>query len=235
MERLDKILVSQNVCSRKEASRLIRQKQVTVNGEIATKADVKLDPETAQIKVRGQALEFRRHIYLMMNKPAGVVSATEDNFDETVIDLVPEQFRRRGLFPAGRLDKDTVGLLILTDDGDFAHKILSPGKHIYKRYYAELDSEPGESAVREFAAGIKLNDGTVCLPARLRLLGKNRAEVEICEGKFHQVKKMFAACGLRVEFLRRIAVGGLELDPELDEGECRELSKDEKSVIFISK
>lgn len=235
MDRLDKILVSQNVCARKEASKLIRQGLVRVDGEVIKKPDFKLDPEKSSVEVRGQALNFRKNIYLMMNKPAGVVSATEDNLSETVIDLVPAEFKRPGLFPAGRLDKDTVGLIILTDDGEFAHKILSPRKHIYKRYYARLDKTPDESAVKAFGNGIKLDDGTVCLPAKLELTGENSAFVEICEGKFHQVKKMFAACSLKVVYLRRVAVGGLTLDENLREGECRELSKDEKNVIFISK
>lgn len=235
MERLDKILVSQNICTRKEASRLVRQGLVTVDGETAAKSDIKIDPENSIIKVRGQAVDFKKHIYLMMNKPADVVSATEDNFDRTVIDLVPEQFRRAGLFPAGRLDKDTVGLLILTDDGDFAHKILSPSKKVFKKYYAELDSPPDESTVESFERGITFKDGTTCLPARLELLGGVGVNVYICEGKFHQVKKMFRSQGFTVKYLKRVAIGSLELDKKLHEGECRELSKYEKSVIFISK
>ncbi|MBQ5398605.1 MAG: rRNA pseudouridine synthase [Ruminococcus sp.] len=235
MERLDKILVSQNICTRKEASRLVRQGLVTVDGETAARSDIKVDPENSIIKVRGQAVDFKKHIYLMMNKPAGVVSATEDNFDRTVIDLVPERFRRAGLFPAGRLDKDTVGLLILTDDGDFAHKILSPSRKVFKKYYAELDSPPDESTVESFERGITFKDGTTCLPARLELLGGARVNVYICEGKFHQVKKMFRSQGFTVKYLKRVAIGSLELDKKLHEGECRELSKYEKSVIFISK
>lgn len=232
MERLDKILVSQNICSRKEAGKLIRQKLVKVDGEVITKPDFKLDPETCVVELRGQALDFKKHIYLMMNKPSGVVSATEDNLDETVIDLIPNEYKRPGIFPAGRLDKDTVGLLIITDDGDFAHRLMSPKKKIYKKYYAELDKNPDENTVKAFENGIVFRDNTKCLPAKLELLGGCRAYVEICEGRFHQVKKMFAACEMTVKYLKRVKIGGLELDSNLNEGECRELSKDEQTVIF---
>jgi 16S rRNA pseudouridine516 synthase len=167
-----------------------------------------------------------------MNKPSGVVSATEDNLDETVIDLIPDEYKRPGIFPAGRLDKDTVGLLIITDDGDFAHRLMSPKKKIYKKYYAELDKNPDENTVKAFENGIVFRDNTKCLPAKLELLGGCRAYVEICEGRFHQVKKMFAACEMTVKYLKRVKIGGLELDSNLNEGECRELSKDEQTVIF---
>ena len=170
-----------------------------------------------------------------MNKPKGVVCATQDNLSKTVLDIVPESLRRKGLAPAGRLDKDTVGLVILTDDGDFAHRIISPKKHVYKRYYAELDKAVTDEAVRMFENGIVLADGTVCLPARLEIVGENSACVEICEGKFHQVKRMFSACGLSVLHLKRLSIGGLELDNTLAEGECREMTKDEKHSLFIGK
>lgn len=232
MDRLDKILVSQGVGSRRDVQKLIRQKAVSIDGKTVTKPDFKLDPEQHEIKVNGQALAFRKNIYIMMNKPKGVVCATEDNLSETVLDLVPEGLHRRGLAPAGRLDKDTVGLLILTDDGDFAHRIISPKKHVYKRYYAELDGAVTGEAVRRFEEGIELSDGTACLPARLEIAGENSAYVEICEGKFHQVKRMFSACGLTVQYLRRVSIGSLELDATLAEGECREMTKDEKSALF---
>lgn len=234
MDRLDKILASQNICTRKEAGKIIRQGLVRVNGETVRKPDFKLDPDSSDVEVRGERLDFRRHIYLMMNKPAGVISATEDNRDKTVIDLVPEQFRRKGLFPVGRLDKDTVGLLIITDDGDFAHRITSPKKHVYKRYLAVLDKPVNDSDVKAFESGIRLSDGTVCLPAGLEILPDNSAVARICEGRFHQVKKMFKARGYEVLHLKRLSIGGLSLDGNLAEGECRELSKNEKSVIFIS-
>ena len=232
MDRLDRILVSQGVGSRRDVQKLIRQKAVAIDSETVTKPDFKLDPEQHEIRVNGQALTFQKNIYIMMNKPQGVVCATQDNLSKTVLDLVPEELRRKGLAPAGRLDKDTVGLLILTDDGDFAHRIISPKKRVYKRYYAELDRAVTDDTVRKFKSGIKLADGTACLPARLEIAGEKSAYVEICEGKFHQVKRMFSACGLTVQYLKRVSIGGLELDDTLSEGKCRELTKDEKSALF---
>lgn len=235
MERLDKILVTLGIGSRKEVQKLIKAKSVMVNGEIIVKPETKLEPESCEIKVKGQALNFQKHLYIMMNKPQGVVSATEDKDCKTVIDILPDEFKRKGLFPAGRLDKDTEGLLIITDDGDFAHKMLSPKKHIIKKYYAELDGEVTEDMVNRFSQGIVFKDGTKCLPAKLEILGKNSAYVEICEGKFHQVKKMFNVCGLNVTFLKRIAIGNLILDSNLTIGSSRMLTNYEKSAIFIVK
>lgn len=235
MERLDKILAAQGIGSRKEVQKLIKAKSVMVNGEIIVKPETKLEPESCEIKVKGQALNFQKHLYIMMNKPQGVVSATEDKDCKTVIDILPDEFKRKGLFPAGRLDKDTEGLLIITDDGDFAHKMLSPKKHIVKKYYAELDGEVTEDMVNRFSQGIVFKDGTKCLPAKLEILQKNSAFVEICEGKFHQVKKMFNVCGLNVTFLKRISIGSLILDSNLTIGSSRMLTKYEKTAIFIVK
>ncbi|MCH5304346.1 MAG: 16S rRNA pseudouridine(516) synthase, partial [Ruminococcus sp.] len=218
-----------------DVKKLIRNKSVTIDGQAVLKPEYKVDPENCEIKVRGQAVEFKKYVYIMMNKPSGVVSATEDNADKTVIDLVPKELFRKGLFPAGRLDKDTEGLLIITDDGDFAHKILSPKSHVYKRYYAELDGEIPDDAVLKFKEGIVFSDGTKCLPAKLEIADKNSAYVEICEGKFHQVKKMFAVLGLKVTYLKRLKIGSLKLDGNLHIGECRELTKIEKNTLFIGK
>lgn len=235
MERLDKILVSQGFGSRREVQKLIKKKNVTVDGETVSSPEFKIDPENCLIKVGGQAVEFKKYIYIMMNKPAGVVSASSDKREKTVIDLLPENLKRKNLFPAGRLDKDTEGLMIITDDGDFAHKLLSPKNHVYKRYYAELDGELSEDMVLSFKNGIELKDGAKCLPAKLEIKDKNSAFVEICEGKFHQVKKMFKSQGLNVKYLKRVKIGGLELDVKLHTGMSREITKYEKSVIFIGK
>ena len=235
MERLDKILVSQNIGSRKEVQKIIRQKTVTVDGNVVTKPETKVDTNSSVIEVGGKTLNFKRHIYIMMNKPQGVVSATEDKNDKTVLDLVPEHLWRKGLFPAGRLDKDTEGLLIITDDGDFAHKMLSPKSGVYKRYYAEVDGKITEDTVKAFEKGIVFADGTECLPGKLEIKGENSGIAEICEGKFHQVKKMFLVCGLKVTFLKRISIGNLVLDSNLPIGECRELEKTEQDAIFIVK
>lgn len=235
MERLDKILAAQGAGSRREVQKLIRGGAVSVDGETVYNPGARLEPENCGIKVRGQAVSFRKHLYIMMNKPAGVVSAVRDKDCKTVIDILPDTLKRRGLFPAGRLDKDAQGLLIITDDGGFAHEMLSPKKHIAKRYYAELDGEADGRTAERFAQGIEFKDGTKCLPAKLEIAGKNSAYVQICEGKFHQVKKMFAVCGLKVTFLKRISIGGLVLDSKLPIGSSRELTNNEKSAIFVVK
>ena len=230
MERLDKILSSQGVGSRKEAGILIRRGLVHVNGILATRPETKTDPERDQITIEGKPLRFQRHVYLMMNKPAGVVSASRDSREKTVVDLVPPVLSRRDLFPA-----DTTGLLILTDDGELAHRMLSPKKHVYKLYEASVDGPVGAEEIEKFAAGVALEDGTVCLPAGLTVVKQGTAWeilVEIREGKFHQVKKMFLAVGRRVLRLKRVRIGGLELDKTLKEGECRELTKEELALIF---
>ena len=208
---------------------------MSVDGEVITKPDFKLEPEKSAVTLDGQALNVKAHIYIMLNKPAGFVSATEDNLNRTVLELVPESLRRKGLFPAGRLDKDTEGLMIITDDGEFAHWLLSPKNHVYKTYYAELDKTPTEDDVKAFESGLILEDGTQLLPAKLEIVGENKARVKICEGKFHQVKKMFAAREMKVLYLKREKIGGLELDGNLPKGSCKELSKNDKDVIFVVK
>lgn len=231
-ERLDKYIASQTALSRKEAQKAIQSKRVTVNGAVIRTADSKVDTDADAVTLDGQALRYRQYVYYMMYKPAGVVSATEDRSERTVLDILPPELRRDGLFPAGRLDKDTTGLLILTDDGDYAHRMLSPKKHVMKRYIATLDREPDESIVRDFRDGITLGDGTVCKSGQAELLGSNRAAVEISEGKYHQVKRMFAALGYHVEALMRVRIGALELDPELREGEVREMTEEEADRVF---
>lgn len=234
-QRLDKLLASQGTMSRNEVKTLIKKGNVKINGEPCLKNDKKVDGERDKIEVCGKLLNFKRHVYLMMNKPGGVVSACRDQNEKTVLDLVPKQYKRKELFPAGRLDKDTEGLLIITDDGDFAHRMLSPNKKVYKLYRAVLDKAITEETVRAFERGVLLRDGTSCLPAKLSRApgGENSVYVKICEGKFHQVKKMFAACGFSVLFLERRAVGGLSLDVNLHKGDCRELSENELKSIFI--
>lgn len=238
MERLDKFISSRTAFSRKEVQKLIRSGQVEVNGEVCKTVDYKIDPESDSVKSGGQAVSADEHIYIMLNKPAGVVSATEDKRDKTVIDILPPELKRAGLFPAGRLDKDTEGLLIITDDGDFAHRILSPKKHVEKQYVAQLDGEITDEVIERFEQGIVLSDGTQCMPAKLKISserGKKSGTVTICEGKYHQVKRMFAACGLKVVHLERISVGNLYLDGNLPRGSAKKLSKYDIDAIFIGK
>jgi 16S rRNA pseudouridine516 synthase len=233
-ERLDKILALQCVVSRKDAGALIRRGVVSVNGEAVKKSDFKVDTLNDEIKVNGEILNFKEHLYIMMNKPDGVLSAARDPKAKTVIDLLPENLFRRGLFPAGRLDKDTEGLLIITDDGDFAHRMLSPKKHIYKYYEAVLENPISQTDIEEFKNGVVLNDMT-CLPAELVILkeGNNPiVKVKIREGKFHQVKRMFLARNNKVLKLKRVKIGGLNLDESLLPGEARELKEIEVNSIF---
>lgn len=237
MDRLDKILVSQNIGSRREVQKLIKDGTVCVNGVCVKLAQTKIDPKNDVVTVGGQAVSYSKYTYIMMNKPQGVLSASNDKRDKTVIDLLPEEYRRQGLFPAGRLDKDTEGLLIITNDGDFAHRMLSPKKHVEKKYIARLDGKIGEEAVKAFEKGIVFADGTQCLPAKLEVDPADESGmtgiVTICEGKFHQVKKMFACCGLKVLYLKRISIGGLQLDGKLPIGSCKLLSNLDKELIFI--
>ena len=232
MERLDKFLASQNFGTRKEVTALVKSGAVTVGGEVVRDSARKLDPLRDEVAVLGKTVTYQKHVYLMMNKPAGVLCATEDSRQETVLDLLPPELARRGLFPAGRLDKDTTGLLILTDDGDFAHRMLAPKSHVYKLYQAEVERPITQADIEAFEAGIKSGTQQFA-PARLWGEGKT-AFVEIREGKFHQVKRMFLAVGNRVLTLKRLKIGGLALDETLPLGGVRPLTEAEVTQIFSS-
>lgn len=236
MERIDKILSSQNLGSRKQVHKLLKEKSVTINGVVCTNSAQKADPEKDIIEVNGEKLIYKEHLYIMMNKPSGILSASKDKKEKTVIDILPEGLKKQGLFVAGRLDKDTEGLLIITDDGDFAHKIISPNKKIYKKYYAKLDKPVTEETKKKFEKGIIFKDGTECMPAKFEICkdGKS-AYVSICEGKFHQIKKMFLCCNLKVEYLKRVSIGKLKLDNSLDLGQSREMEDSEMQLIFLCK
>lgn len=234
MERLDKILSSALKISRADVKKLIKKQSVTVNGTSVKSGEMKIDPDTDEIRLNGRDVVYQKNIYLMMNKPEGVISASNDRSQETVVDLVPEEFRRDGLFPAGRLDADTTGFVLITDDGDFAHRILSPKNHVEKTYHARLAQRLSDGDIERFLSGVELKDGTLCLEARLRVVEDGETplvEVVIHEGKYHQVKRMFAALGNRVVQLRRIKIGGLSLDGTLAEGECREITREEIRLI----
>ena len=232
LQRLDKLMAATGRWSRREAKELIRQGRVLVNGLPARSGEEKADPEAAAILVDGTDLGYSRFTYVMLNKPAGVLSATEDPRQGTVLDLLAPELRRRGLFPVGRLDKDTEGLLLLTDDGELAHKMLAPKSHVYKQYRAQLDAPVEEADIQAFAAGVAW-EGEQYAPARLWVEQDPRAAfVEIREGRFHQVKRMFQARGKTVLQLKRLKIGGLWLDSTLQEGECRLLTPQEIQVIF---
>lgn len=233
--RLDKFLSSQNICSRRDANTLTKKGRIKINGVLAAKADVKIDPECDTIEVDGVIIEYSKYLYIMMNKPQGVLSASNDKNAQTVIDLLPDDLRRRGLFPAGRLDKDTTGLMIITDDGDFAHRMLSPKSGIYKTYNAILDKPLSDDGQKSLESGVILNDGTAYKPAVIVFNKENdRSDVliRITEGKFHEVKRMFQSVGCEVTALKRLSIGGLSLDEKLQAGECRLLTDAEKKSVF---
>ena len=230
--RLDKFISSQLNISRKDARAAILRGRAAVGGATVRTADFKIDENADSVAFDGQALSYKKHIYIIMNKPRGVLSASDDKRQPTVIDIIPENLRRNGLFPVGRLDKDTTGLLIITDDGDFAHRVLSPKREIFKTYIAVLDGEITPDMPEKFLNGIVLADGTKCRKAFLRRVDKNTAEIKICEGKFHQIKRMFGTVGLGVNALERTAVGNFRLPEDLLQGACSETDLEALGSIF---
>ena len=233
-QRLDRILASTGKWSRREAKLLVKQGRVLIDGSPAASAEEKWDPASAVITVDGEDIGYRQFTWLMMYKPGGVLSATEDGKGRTVIDMLPPELRRLGLFPVGRLDKDTEGLLLLTDDGKTAHDLLSPRHHVDKVYYARTEGCLTEDDRAAFRAGMTLRDGLRCLPAELEILSAgetSEALVTLREGKFHQVKRMLSARGKPVTYLRRVRMGNLPLDPELMPGEYRFLTTEEREIL----
>ena len=236
--RLDKFLVDCGVGSRTEVKQLLKQKKIAVNGKKETAGKLQIDPAKDQVTFMGENLVHETFVYYLLHKPAGVISATEDDHHQTVLDLLDETARQKEVFPVGRLDIDTHGLLLLTNNGKLAHAMLSPKKHVSKVYRAQVAGIMDEADVARFEAGIALKDFTT-LPARLQILEVNEAnassyvEIEIAEGKFHQVKRMCAAVGLTVEALERLSIGALVLDPSLTPGQWRRLTEREKEAVFI--
>ena len=231
MERLDKLLAGTGRWSRKEVKELVRTGRVRVNGVLAGKPEDKHDPDSV-FTVDGEQVFCGKPIYIMMHKPAGVLSATEDARQETVIDLLPEHLQRVGLFPVGRLDKDTEGLLLLTNDGPLSHELLAPKKHVDKTYFVRVDGKLNEDDVQAFFDGMTLEDGYTCLSAGLDILDNpSEALVTLREGKYHQIKRMLAARGKPVVYLKRLTMGPLVLDENLDKGQWRELTAKEKQML----
>ena len=224
--RLDKFLSFCGVGTRSEVKKLLKQNLVEVDGAVERDPGRQIDPQISSVSFHGTLLHYQEHVYVMLHKPEGVVSATDDRWHDTVLDLLEGAFAEHLLFPVGRLDRDTTGLLLLTDDGPLAHELLSPKKHVEKVYEAELDGETTEADVAAFAAGIALEDFTT-KPAVLEPLSGNQARVTLTEGKFHQVKRMFEARGRQVLKLHRLSMGKLTLDPELAPGDWRELTEEE--------
>ena len=232
MERLDKIIAGTGKYSRREVKELVRQGRVVVDGRLASSPEEKVDADAVCLLVDGQSLDCRRYTYLMLHKPAGVLSARVDGRQQTVLDLLPPELRKRDLSPVGRLDKDTEGLLLLTNHGELAHRLLSPRYHVDKVYYARVEGVLTAADTAAFAGGMVLADGLECLPAGLELLSPQEALVTLREGKFHQVKRMLAACGKPVTYLKRLSMGPLRLDEALAPGAFRPLAEGEIHTLL---
>lgn len=229
--RADKLLADTGRWSRRDAKLLLRSGRVRVNGAVIVKGETKVDTEGLILEVDGERVLWQRFTWLMMNKPADCLTATQDRRQKTVLDLLPPELQRQELRPVGRLDKDTEGLLLLTNDGERAHRLLSPKSHVDKVYYAEIDGTVAEEDVRAFADGMTLSDGTVCQSAVLESLGEGKCQVTLREGKFHQVKRMLAQCGKPVLYLKRLSMGGLTLDNRLQKGAFRPLTEQELRIL----
>lgn len=232
MERIDKIIsVALNV-SRKDAAVLIKKGAVEVDGNTVKSVKEKFDENKSAFFCNKKKIEYNKYIYIMMNKPPGVISASQGKNEKTVVDILPSEFKRNNLFPAGRLDKDTTGFVLITDDGDFAHKILSPKNHISKTYIADLDKPFDNELVKAFEKGVQLK-GDLCMPAKIEAIDNDftKALVEINQGMYHQIKRMFLKFGITVVGLKRIKMGGLYLDNELSDGESRYITADELDLI----
>lgn len=233
--RLDKFFSSQEILSRKEIKPLIKSGSIKINEKKANNSDQKIDTDRDIIYLHGEKIEYKPYLYIMLNKPQGVVCSTDDKINKTVLDLVPKYLHRKDLFPAGRLDKDTVGFVLITNDGEFAHNILSPKNHVKKKYIVKLDKAISKQDIAKIEQGITLADGTVCQSASIVLLkdtDEPLLEITICEGKYHQIKRMFGVVDCGVNYLKRIEIGSLKLDENLAEGECREILHKEVDIIL---
>lgn len=233
-QRIDKILSNLGYGSRSEIKKYCKQGSVVVNGSEVSNPGTQVDTENDEILFNGEEVIYREYIYLMMNKPAGYISATTDKYDPTVLDLVDLSYLAFEPFPVGRLDKDTEGLLVLTNDGKLSHRVLSPKKHVPKTYYAKIDGVVTEEDVEVFLEGVVLDDGYKTMPSQLNILksdDESEIELTIHEGKFHQVKRMFESVGKKVVYLKRLSMGNLKLDESLELGEYRELTDEEVKLI----
>ncbi len=228
LERLDKIISNRTGLSRKEVKAAISAGRVTVEGKAVRSSDIKVENE--EICLDGNKISGKAHLYIVLNKPKGYVSATEDKKQKTVLELIPENLMRSGLFPAGRLDKDTTGLMVITDDGDFAHRILAPRKHVSKKYAVTIDIPVTDKMAEGFRNGVELSDG-VCKAASLLKTGDFTADVTLSEGRYHQIKRMFGCFGAKVTELHRLSIGGFDLPGDLLPGQCREITEEELVLI----
>ncbi len=224
--RLDKFFSTVGELSRSETQRAVRAKRITVNGEVAKKADVKVDPENDVITLDGERIAYKRFTYIMLNKPEGYISATDDSRLPTVLELLPEKYGKLGLFPCGRLDRDTVGLMLLTDDGELAHFLLSPVSHVPKTYLFRSREPLDEASAKKLCEGVDIGERSLTKPAALEYDGTS-GKITISEGRYHQIKRMFEVVGNEIVYLERTTFGPLMLDPALSRGEWRELTENE--------
>jgi len=234
-QRLDKFISNQLIVSRSVVRQGIQRGEATVNGMLVRDSGTLIDVDNDIIAYKGNIINYKEYVYILMNKPQGVLSAATDKMCKTVVDLVPDHLKRQGIVPVGRLDKDTTGLLIITDDGVFAHNCISPKKEISKSYIAYLDGDINEDMIIKFQNGVVLADGTVCRSAILERMDKNIARITITEGKYHQVKRMFGTVGLGVNGLHRESIGGLYLPNTLKFGECVEMTKQQLEDCIFNK
>ena len=228
--RLDKLLTELGKSSRSEGGKLIRSGKVTVNGEIIKKPDYKIDPENDEVSLFGEILTYKRYTYIMLNKPDGYVSATDDEKEKTVLDLLDPEDRRRGLFPCGRLDKNTLGLVILTNDGDGAHRVLSPKHHVEKIYKFISRDPVSENDIKALESGVDIG-GYLTKPCKIKMISECEGEITLIEGKYHQIKRMLEAVNNKIVYLERITFGNIQLDPSLGRGEWRYLTPDEEEIF----
>ena len=229
--RLDKFLSNAKVLSRKECEIAVKKRNITINNKVATKKDVMVEPNVDIVKLNGETIEYNEFIYLMINKPQGYVSSTDDPRDKTVLDLLPEKYKKYNLFPCGRLDKDTVGLVILTNNGKASHSLLSPKHHVEKVYEFKLAQPVKTEDIEHLEKGITLLDGYETKPCKINMLNQTHGHITLIEGKYHQIKRMFGAVNNKIIFLKRISFSTIKLDPTLEEGQFRELTESEKQVF----
>lgn len=233
-ERIDKLIAANTDYSRSEIKKAAKKGKVTINGEIIKDLSDKVDPDCCEISIDGEIIEIKKYVYIMLNKPEGVISASQGKGDKTVIDILPDEFKRDGLFPAGRLDRQTTGFVLITNDGEFAHDILSPKHHVKKNYKVTVDKFLNENELDKLRQGITLKDGTHFKPAEVKYTdtSNNTLSVTITEGKYHQIKRMFKAIGSEVVALHRTSIGNFELDNKLEPGQARYLTERELSMII---
>lgn len=232
-ERLDKFISNQLNISRSVVKVALRRGQATVNGETIKNPSISIDIDKDKVCFEGREIEYKKFVYILMNKPKGILSASNDKNRKTVVDLVPDNLKRAGLFPVGRLDKDTTGFLIITDNGEYAHNCISPKKDIPKSYIVTLDGRVTDDMVPLFESGIVLADGYECKPARLEIIEENKARITITEGKYHQIKRMFGTVGLGVNELHRESMGGMNLPIDLEAGKCIEITEKEAFSVLL--